>query len=205
MKKTIICNIPMREDIAKIAYTSDDLSLPVSKEAFRYPILSLLSQTASAEDEFKVILLVKKDDNDFYKRNVEDFKNELDESLKNSGAKANCVIIDTEFAEEKAVHEELMLRIIDKIDEGSHIMADITYGPKDLPIVLFAALSFVDHHLGCEVDHIVYSQGKFKNDKVVSAKICDMSPLYYLSYVSNTIKCDDPKRSKQMLKSLLSL
>ena len=69
MKKTIICNIPMREDIAKIAYTSDDLSLPVSKEAFRYPILSLLSQTASAEDEFKVILLAKKDDNDFYKRN----------------------------------------------------------------------------------------------------------------------------------------
>ena len=35
MKKVIICNIPMREYVAKTVYTSNDLSLPVSEKAFK--------------------------------------------------------------------------------------------------------------------------------------------------------------------------
>lgn len=205
MKKVIICNIPMREYVAQTVYASNDLSLPVSEKAFKYPILSFLTRTMIAEDELKVLLLIKKDGNQFYEKNVDDFKAEMSEVLDATGAKAEYVIIDTVFSENKETHEQLMVSLIDEIDVGSHILADITYGPKDLPIVIFSTLTFAENFLRCEVENIIYGQAEFENNKVVSSMIYDMAPLYYLSSVSNTIKCNDPTKAKQILKSLLTL
>lgn len=205
MKKVIVCNIPMREYVAKTVYTSNDLSLPVSEKAFKYPILSFLTQTMIAEDELKILLLIKKAGNQFYEKNVDDFKAEMSEVLDATGAKAEYVIIDTVFSENKETHEQLMVSLIDEIDVGSHILADITYGPKDLPIVIFSTLTFAENFLRCEVENIIYGQAEFENNKVVGSMICDMAPLYYLSSVSNTIKCNDPAKAKQILMSLLTL
>lgn len=205
LKKVIICNIPMREYVAKTVYTSNDLSLPVSEKAFKYPILSFLTQTMIAEDELKILLLIKKDGNQFYEKNVDDFKAEMSEVLDATGAKAEYVIIDTVFSENKETHEQLMVSLTDEIDVGSHILADITYGPKDLPIVIFSTLTFAENFLCCEVENIIYGQAEFENNRVVGSMICDMAPLYYLSSVSNTIKCNDPAKAKQILKSLLTL
>lgn len=65
MKKIIICNIPMREYVANTVYLSEDSSLPISDRPYRYPINFLCSQTVKAEDELKIILLIKKDRNLF--------------------------------------------------------------------------------------------------------------------------------------------
>lgn len=205
MKKIIICNIPMREYVANTVYLSEDRSLPVSDKPYRYPINSLLSQIVKAEDELKIILLIKKDRNLFYEKNTADYKHEIEEICANTGARVEIVLIDTVFSQDKEKHEQLMGKLIDEIDIDSHIMADITYGPKDLPIVIFSALSFAEKFLKCEIDNIVYGQADFKNDKIVGSIICDMIPLYCLSSVTNTIKCDDPQKARQMLKSLLLL
>ncbi len=204
MKKIVICNIPMREHVANIVYSSDDQSLPVSDQPYRYPINSFLSQTVDASDELKLILLVKDDGNSFYERNVDDFKQEIEGICNSTGAKSEYVVIHTEFAQDKEVHEQLMGGLVDEIDTDAHVMADITYGPKDLPIVIFSALSFAEKFLGCEVDNIVYGKAEFEDDKIVASTICDMIPLYCLSSVTNTIKCDDSQKARQMLKSLLS-
>lgn len=205
MKKIIICNIPLREYIANTVYSSDDRSLPVSEKPYRYPINSLLSQTVNAEDELKIILLIKKDGNTFYEKNTADYKQEIEDICRTTGAKAEFVSIDTAFSQEKENHEQLMKRLVDEIDTGAHIMVDITYGPKDLPIVIFSALNFAEKFLKCEIDNIVYGQAAFKDDKVVGSTICDMIPLYCLSSVTNTIKCDEPEKARQMLGSLLEL
>ena len=205
MKKVIICNIPMREYVAKTVYNSNDLSLPVSENALRYPIISFLSQTITAEDEFKIILLVKKDGNTYFEKNTDDFKTEMSEILKATGTKVEYTFIDTDFSQSKETYEQLMVSLADEIEVGSHILADITYGPKDLPIVIFATLNFAEKFLQCEVDNVIYGQAEFMDNKVVGSTICDMSPLYYLSSVSSTIRCDDPAKAKQMLKSLLTL
>ena len=205
MKKIIICSIPMREHVANTVYLSEDRSLPVSDKPFRYPINSLLSQTVKEEDELKIILLIKEDGNSFYEKNTADYKHEIEEICADTGAKAEFIPIDTAFSQEKENHEQLMGKLIDEIDIGSHIMADITYGPKDLPIVIFSVLSFSEKFLKCEIDNIVYGQADFKNNRVVRSIICDMIPLYCLSSVTNTIKCDDPQKARQMLKAVLSL
>lgn len=205
MKKIVICNIPMREHVTPTVYNSNDLSLPVSSKSFRYPILSFLSQTMTAADELKVLLLIKKDGNNFYKRNTDDFKTEMEEVLTETEATAEYVMIDTDFSQNKAIHEQLMVRLIEEIDTNSHILADITYGPKDLPIVIFSAIAFAENHLRCEVENIIYGQATFENNTVVKTQICDMSPLYYLSSVSTTIQSHDPAKARQILKSLLTL
>lgn len=205
MKKIIICNIPMREYVANTVYISDDESLPVSANPYRYPINSLLSQTVTGDDELKIILLIKKDENTFYEKNASDYKHEIDEICKMAGAKAEYITVDTAFSQKKENHEQLMKKLIDEIDTGSHIMVDITYGPKDLPIVIFTMLNFAEKFLRCEIDNIVYGQATFKDNKVVGSIICDMIPLYCLSSVTNAIKCDEPEKARKMLKSLLEL
>lgn len=205
MKKIIICNIAMREHVAGVVYSSDDRSLPVSGQPYRYPVNSFLSQSVKKGDELKVILLIKKDGNPFYKKNTDDYKREIEGICESTGAKAGFVLIDTDFVQKKETHAQLMGRLADEIDTGAHIIADITYGPKDLPVVIFSVLNFAEKFLACEIDNIVYGKADFKGDKVVASAICDMIPLYCLSSVTNTIKCDDPKKARQMLKSLLSL
>ena len=105
----------------------------------------------------------------------------------------------------QATHDKLLLDIVDEFEENSHITADITYGPKDLPIVLFTALNFGEKFFGCEIDNIVYGQANFVDGKPTNTKICDMIPLYYLNSVTNTVNCDSPAKAKEMLKSLLSM
>ena len=205
MKKTIICNIPMRENVDLSVYKSDDLSLPVSNRAVRYPINTFLKKTLSTEDEIKVLLLVKKDEYSHYEKNAHDFIEELRDINSDINSKIEFKIIDTNFEQRQSVHEELMTKIIDEIDADTRILADITYGSKDMPIVLFSAMGFAEKFLRCEIDNIIYGQANFENGKVVNTKICDMIPLYYLNSVTDTIHCDEPEKAKQMLKTLLSL
>lgn len=205
MKKTVICNIPMREQVIKMVCATKDRSLPVSSDAYRYPINSFLSQTMKVDDDIKAILLVKKDGNAFYKKNTEDFKAELEKANVSVGANISYSIIDTDFSQDKEVHDQLMGRIVDELEIGAHILADITYGPKDLPIIIFSALAFAEKFLKCEIDNIIYGKGDFVGNELVKATICDMTSLYLLSSVTDTIKCDDPDKARQMLKSLLSM
>lgn len=205
MKKTIICNIPMRGNVDLNVYESNDDSLPVSVEAYRYPVNSFLSQTLLPNDELKIILLVKRDSTDNYKENISIYKREIEPICKEKDISVRYIIIETDYNETKETHSKLLGRIIDEIDIESHIIADITYGPKDLPIIIFSALFFAENYLRCEIDNIVYGQALFEDNKVVKTLICDMNPLYYLSALSNTIKCDDPQKARRMINDLLSL
>lgn len=206
MMKTVICNIPMRKEIACSVYESKDSTFPMSSEAVMFPVNSLLAKTLNSRDQVKVILLVKKDQNDYYVTNTQAFIDELNEINRGINAKIEYVQIETDFDEKKTVHEKLMGSLVDEIDTGAHIVADITYGPKDLPLVVFSALQFAEKFLACQIDNIVYGQGYF-NDKneVIRAEICDMSPLYYLSSVTEMITCNESEKARKMLKTLLNL
>ena len=78
MKKTVICNISMKENLDQVIYSSTDRSLPVSDRKVSYPICAFLEKTMTSADELDAILLVKKDKNDHYKKNIERFREELE-------------------------------------------------------------------------------------------------------------------------------
>ena len=149
--------------------------------------------------------MVKKDELGQYKKNITGCIEELMAVSESTGAKIDYKIIDTEFSETQATHDNLLLSIVDEMEENTHVIADITYGPKDLPIVLFTAMNFAEKFLNCEIDNIVYGQATFVDGNAVNTKICDMIPLYYLNSVANTVQCSSPDKEKQLLKSLLSM
>ena len=156
----------MKEKVDLSVYISEDRSLPASDTPVRYPVNAMLEKTASPEDEIKVVLLVKNDKYSFSKKNEAAFVEEINRAVSASGAKIDIVTVDTEFSQNKEVHERLMGRLVDEIEENSHIIVDITYGPKDIPVVIFAALGFAEKFLGCDIDNIVYGQASFSNGHV---------------------------------------
>ena len=205
MKKTIICNIPMKDRIDASIYTSEDQSIPVSSTAVRFPINAFLEATADEGTELKVVLLAKAAEYSASAKNTEIFKAELEAALAGKNIKIEYAVINTDFSQTQVVHEQLMGHIIDEIEDASHIIVDITYGSKDLPVILFSALGFAEKFLGCEIENIIYGQAEFFNGKAVNTKICDMSPLFYLSSLTETVHADSSDKARQMLKSLLSV
>lgn len=194
----------MKENVSKCQYVSDDLSLPVSESLVSYPINAMLEKTLNENDDITAILLIKKDENGYYKKNVSSCVEEILSVAEKAKALIEYKIIDTEFSQDQSIHDQLLLSIVNEIEPGMHIVADITYGPKDLPIVLFTALNFAEKFLDSEIENIVYGQAIFVDGKPVNTKICDMSPLYYLNSVTNSVQCDSPENAKRMLKSLLT-
>lgn len=205
MKKTVIVNIPMIKKTPAV-YASDDLSLPVADKAVLYPINAFLEKTLKPSDELKVVLLTKNGMENQAAANVERFKSELETANESIGAFVNYIEINTDFSEAKDTHEQLLLGIVDEITEGDQLLADITHGPKDMPIVVFTAFNFAEKYLGCEIENIIYGQAKsFDGPIAKDTYICDMSPLYYLNSITNTIACDSPEKAKGLLKSIIEI
>lgn len=205
MKKIIICSIPMKKGPEKSVYVADDVSLNVSDRAVIYPVNAFLEKNMKSDDEVKMILLIKRDAEGNYKENFGAFTKEILSINADINAKIEFKPLETDFVEKQVVYDKLMGMIVDEIDDGSCIIADITYGPKDVPIVLFTALNFAEKFLSCEIDKIIYGQADFVGGKATNTRICDMSSLYYLNSVTETICGDDPEKSRKILKSLLSL
>ena len=205
MRKMIICNIPMKANVDLAVYESDDKSLPMPDRSISYPINGFLEMTLSSEDEVKLIFLAKTDAYSHATQNVQNFLREFQVMNERIGARVEHVVIESASEETQDVHEALLDRLVDALEDGTHIQADITYGPKDMVPVLFTALNFAEKFLDCSVDNIVYGKANFENGRVVNTKICDMVPLYSLGAVTNIIKSNGSARAREMLKNLLSI
>ena len=206
MKKTIICSLPFKKDVQKVYYEKNNISFEVADHPVRFPINSVLEKNVTDGDELKIILLVKHDKNNYYEDNKKMFIDELKDSIGSKNINIKTEELYTEFSEDREIHEKLLGDIIDKIEDCSDIIADITYGPKDVPIIIFAALNFCEKHLGCNIEGIVYGQAQFgENNIITEGKMCDMSSLFFLNSLADTVECRDSEKSRQLLKTLLTL
>ena len=207
MRKIVFCNVAMADPDRnpKCVYVCEDRAVSVSDRAVRYPVNALLANTIAGGDSVKVVLIAKKDVRRYYKKNVLSFMEELRSLTDGREAQIDYRIIESDFSEERKTHEDLLLQIVDELEENAHIVADVTYGPKDLPLVLFMSLNFAERFFNCEIDNIVYGKADFVDGRPVNTIFCDMGPLYYLNSIANTVQCDSSESAKKMLKSLLSI
>ena len=190
----------------KTCYATTSNSLKVSKECFRYPLNAYLDENMASGEEYKVVLIMKKDSFCRYEDNIADFNEEIEAVAQARGGKVQVVPIVTDFSERRSVHEGLLEAVVEQIEEGSKILADITFGPKDVPFVVFAALNFAEKFLNCEINHIIYGKADFdSNNAPVNTEVWDVAPIYYINSVTNNINCSNPADAKEMLKALLSI
>lgn len=205
MNKTLLCNIKMKNRATKTVYASEDESMPVSNTEVRYPVTSFFEETLTPDDAVTAILIVKNDDNGETETNIADCKEEMSEMASKIGVELNYKIIYTDFKETLKTHEKLLMDLIEILEENTKITADMTYGPKDLAIVLFGALNFAEKYMNCEVENIIYGQADFVDGKATNTRICEMAPLYYLNRITNTVDCKSAEEAKKMMNLLLNI
>ena len=203
--KTIFCIIPMTVKSPAVYKGHPAIA---NDEAVIFPINGVLSKVLKKDEEVKVVLLKAIDPTDPDKRSDENegkYKAELACINEKIGAKILYDSVAIDFTETRKEQENLLKGIVDRIDEGADIYADITYGPKSMPIILFYALGFAERFLSAEVWHIVYGKAYFDREgKPHSHEIIDMTSLYYLNATLNHINISDPKTARELLDKLLA-
>lgn len=206
MKWTILVNIPMSTRIYDTVYVSTDASLSTSQRAVGYAVLSYLETILQPEDTVFFILVAKRSAYSNENEHIAAFQKCFSEINRTIGVAVDYQVLYSDFREDRDVHEQLMLAIVDAIDAGAHLIADITYGPKDAPIVVFTALNFVERFLNCKIEHILYGQGLFdRTGQLIQTQLCDLSPLYSLHTLIGHLQCDDPKTAKDILRTIILL
>lgn len=205
MKKIAICIITQRELIKPIQHICDDASLPLPACPVIYPINSYLAATNTNGDELKILLLYKSDLGKRCDDNIATFRAEFNSLCANSYTHVEIKPLEIPADLHMETISKVFSKIAKEIDTGTTIVADITYGPKDIPILLFAMLSFANKQLECTIEHILYRRVYFRQETPSDAVLCDYAPLLYLSAVLQTLECSTPEKARLMLDALLDI
>ena len=210
MEKIVFANLPMKKRLNAFKYSVDGNTEIDYEGEVIFPINAVLAKSITKNDVVTVVLLKKLDVEGNSDINAGEFMKELNAINRNVGADINYKIIDTPFEEDRDTHEKLLRAMIEEVKDNAMIYADITYGPKSLPIVLFSVLNFAEKFFNCEIKNIVYGKVDFvtqENGESVPSNpvMCDMTPLYYLNSVTNSMECKNGNDAKKMLDNLLNI
>ena len=199
--KTVILTLPMREQSAeKQVFIGNDGSIRTSDKGYVYAINSYLEKNVSGGEKIKIILVAKVDDPVISEHNVELYKRDIEQI---SDIDCEFCVIKSDFTEDPETHNKLLYDLINAVPEDSEVICDYTFGPKDLSIVIFAALSFVEKFFGCEISRLLYVYTHFVDNKAKNTILCDVSYLLYISAVTNNIDCKDADEARKLLKTIL--
>ena len=206
MKRIIFCDIPMKKDLDAMVYAgTGNINSGYSKPVI-FPINAIIAETLKKNDDIKVVLLRTIDKAGNSGKNCGLFMQELDTINEDIGAKISYETLDLEFKETKDNHEIRLKAMLDKVEENSQIFADITFGPKPLPMILICVLSFAEKFLNCDVKSVVYGKVSFGQDnKACSPELFDVTSLYYLNNLTNSMVAGDGKEARKNLDEFFSL
>ena len=197
----------MKRDLFALKYPVDGNKTIEYDGEVIFPVNAVLARILKKSDDVKVVLLSKTDADGNSAINAGVFQKELNEINRKIGADIEYVTLATRFEETKDVHATLLKDMIAKLDEGAEIIADVTYGPKTLPLVMFSVLAFAEKFFGCDIKNIIYGKVDFPNGSAVPENpvIYDLTPLYYLNSVTSAIECTNSGEAVKILDTLLSI
>ena len=210
MKRIVFVDIPMKKKLDKHLYAAECGSSVTYDREVIFPINAVLAGTINKDEDIKVVLLKKLDAEGNSDIHSGEFMKELNSINRDIGARISYEIVDTPFEETREIHESLLRRMIAQIENGAAVYADITYGPKPLPIILFCVLNFAEKFFNCDIKNIVYGKVDFitlpdGNTRTENPVLFDVTPLYYLNSVINAIECKSSEEALKMLDALLAL
>lgn len=204
MKKIVFCDIPMKSELTAMKYTGTGNVNSKYDKPVIFPVNAVLAENIQTDDEVKVILL-QTHSIGYNGKNSGLFMDELDAINEEIGAKITCEMLDSGFIETKDTHAQRLNAMLDKVEEGSQIFCDITYGPKPLPMILMCVLSFAEKFLQCDIKNIVYGKVNFVDGKAENPELYDITSLYYLNNLTNAMSASNSKEARQILDEFFAL
>lgn len=189
MKKIVFVTLMMADDMHKRHFPVDGNSFIEYPGETYYAINSVLAQTMKADDQIKFVLIQTRGGDNAGPQNIARFQEEI-ETLNTCGANLSYEVIASEFVENKDKFKTLYTKLIKTLETEAELYADITFGPKSLPLLVFSTMQFGEKFFDCSVGNVIYLKGEFKNNQFVegSQMIYDFTPLYMLNSFTSTIE-----------------
>lgn len=214
MKKIVFVTIPMKEKLHRVDYSQGGNTTCCYSHPVIYSINAMLAEKLRGDDEVKIILLktitMNQEKNHKSSDNVAAFVRELGAINTSIGARLSYEELESDFSETKENFEQRMRSLLNKMEPDCELFADITYGPKPLPMILMCAFNFAEKFFGANIRNIVYGKVEYvrgEDGKEVprNPELYDVTSLYYLNNLTNTMVAPDAKTALRMLDSFFSL
>jgi hypothetical protein len=174
-----------------------------------YPINAVLAKTLKPNEAGRVILLATSGGAEKGGANIEEFKKELDGINAGIGASLSYEKIEMPFELTPEVFDSLLSRLLNimKADKGAEIIADITYGIRPIPMLLFCALNFAEKFFNATVDSIVYGKVEFKEEGKApeNPMLYDITQIYYLNKLIGAMESPNAETAVKMLDNFFNL
>jgi hypothetical protein len=204
--KLIISTIPMKADIDRHCYPVDGNKTIEYEKSVLFPVNAVLAKTLGRGEEGKVVFLATTGGAENYSvENMTRFREELDTIGGETGARLSYETIEMPFRLQTDVFERLISDLVAKMGHRAEIIADITYGIKPLPMILFCALTFAEKFYGAKVHNIIYGKVEFAEGKTMNPMIYDLTPLYYLNKLIGSMECKSAKTAETLLNDFFAL
>ena len=203
--KIIFTTIPMKEHIEALHYPVAGNKAIEYEGAVSFPVNAVLAKTMQKGETVKVVRLMN--DTGASKQNAERFRAELESVNKAIGANISFYDIVESFTEDKETHEMRFRKLLDFPEPGAEIIADITYGQKTLPIVLFCALHFAEKFFNANIKHIIYGKVEFERGQIKAGTqvLYDLTPLYYLDSLTAAMEAPDGQAAIKAIDTFFAL
>ena len=205
MNKIVFCNIMMKGRLDRFCYkVAGNKTIEYDGEVI-FPVNGVLARTLKKGDEVKIVLLKKEDIDGNSAKNTGEYMSELNRINADIGAKIEYKVLSAPHNESREVQEKLFKELIGELADGADIYADITYGTKSLPIIVFSVLNFASRFFRADIKNIVYGKVDFdNNNRPFNPELFDMTALFYLNSIANTMECNDSESAKKILNNILA-
>ena len=210
--KIIFSNLPMKKELNGFKYgNGGNLAVNCDREVL-FPVNAVLAKSMVKGEKVRVVLLSKVDIEGNSAINAGKFQAELNEINRSIGADIEYITLATPFEETRDVHETLLRDMIGKIEDSAEIIGDVTFGPKPLPIIMFAVMNFAEKFFGANIKNIVYGKVDFVDDgsgigRTIAKNpvLYDLVPLYYLNSLTNSMEYKTSADAVKALDTLLTI
>ena len=175
-----------------------------------FPVLPLIKGYSEGNEEIEIIAIFaddpdrcrdKETDLDISRANYDRFKYHLSKYLSDINYKINEITI--KYDETVEAHLNTFTKIIEQIDEGDTVFADITFGTKPLPIIEIMALNYA-LRIKKDVQVECLSYGGF-NFNTGEMGVFDVTSLLYMDEIINNMAKMNVENPIEMIKDILKL
>lgn len=166
-----------------------------------FPILLLINAFCELGDDIVVEAIYAEDYGDC-KLNYARFASALDNICKNKGITYKLNTVNIPVDESTNTHLESFSKLIERIENGDKLYADITYGTKPTPIVEMMALSYgIQTKDDVSVECICYGE---MDHNLMKLRIYDVTSLFYMDEIVNSLAKMKIHNPSEVIKSLIN-
>lgn len=202
MKKFImVCPLQPEGKLNKTKYEVGNNEELEFQDNTSFPIIPVIHSYVEENEEIEVLAILI--DNDNARKNLDIFKQEMEELKAKKPFQYTIKEIETPYKETIDTHYELFVKLIEQMEEKNKLYACITFGTKPISNIIMMALNYGYQMVeNVTVECIVYG---LMNHVEKTSVLYDSTSMFYMNQTLNKIQRIKPKNPLNMVKMMLDM